>query len=40
MKRARWLRLAAVPVALALVAGACGDDDDDDAGSDACCHRR
>jgi alpha-glucoside transport system substrate-binding protein len=33
MKRRRWLRLAAVPVALALVAGACGDDDDDDAGS-------
>ena len=25
----RWLKLAAVPVALALVAGACGDDDDD-----------
>ena len=32
MKRRRWLRLAAVPIALALVAGACGDDDDDDAG--------
>ncbi len=31
--RKRWLRLAALPVALALVAVACGDDDDDDAGS-------
>lgn len=33
--RRRWLRLAAVPVALALVAAACGGDDDDDAGGDA-----
>ncbi len=30
----RWLKLAAVPVALSLVAAACGDDDDDDAGAD------
>ena len=29
--RKRWLRLAALPVALAFVAAACGDDDDDDA---------
>jgi alpha-glucoside transport system substrate-binding protein len=35
MKSRRWLRLAAVPVALALVAGACGGDDDDDAGGEA-----
>ena len=27
--RKRWLKLAAVPVALAMVAAACGDDDDD-----------
>jgi alpha-glucoside transport system substrate-binding protein len=33
--RRRWLRLAAVPIAFALVATACGDDDDDDAGGDA-----
>ena len=25
----RWLKLAAVPIALSLVAAACGDDDDD-----------
>ena len=31
MKR-RWLKLAALPVALSLVAAACGDDDDDDDG--------
>ena len=30
----RWLKLAAVPVALALVAAACGDDDDDEASED------
>ena len=27
----RWLKLAAVPVALSLVAAACGDDDDEPA---------
>ena len=30
--RKRWLRLVAVPVALSLVAAACGDDDDDAGG--------
>ncbi len=30
----RWLKLAAVPVALALVAASCGDDDDDDSSGD------
>ncbi len=32
--RNRWLKLAALPVALALVAAACGDDDDDGDGGD------
>jgi alpha-glucoside transport system substrate-binding protein len=30
--RKRWVKFAALPIALALVAAACGDDDDDDAG--------
>lgn len=29
----RWTKLAAIPVALAFVAAACGDDDDDDGGA-------
>jgi alpha-glucoside transport system substrate-binding protein len=32
--RKSWLKLAAVPVALSLVAAACGSDDDGDSGSD------